>query len=132
MSRLKGSCHFPQVSHGSLVGRRHAGKQRSERGAILVPLVLVELADRLDKGVDQQHALVLGDLHRDSSFGEPGDGPNLEVVVGEGVRGAAAFTSAGAWPGSGPADSCRAPAAQAMMIRRWTWPAPAAASPADP
>jgi len=41
---------------------------------------------------------------------------------------AAAFTSAGAWPGSGPANSCRvpaAPAARAMMIRRWTWPAPA-------
>jgi len=27
--------------------------------------------------------------------------------------------------GSGPANSCRAPAAQAMMIRRWAWPAPA-------
>jgi hypothetical protein len=82
--------------------------------------VLVELADRLDKGVDQQHALVLGDLHRDSSFGESGDGPDLEVVAGEGVRGAA-VASAGAWPGSGPANSCRAPAApaaQAMMIRR--------------
>jgi hypothetical protein len=60
--------------------------------------VLVELADRLDKGVDQQHALVLGDLHRDSSFGESGDGPDLEVVVGEGVRGAAVVTSAGALP----------------------------------
>jgi hypothetical protein len=45
--------------------------------------VLVELADRLDKGVDQQHALVLGDLHRDSSFGESGEGPDLVVVAGE-------------------------------------------------
>jgi hypothetical protein len=59
---------------GSLAGRRHAGKQRSECGAVLVPVVLVELADRLDKRVDQQHALVLGDLHRDSSFGESGAG----------------------------------------------------------
>src|SRR5690348_7646491 len=55
---------------GAPVARRHAGKQRSECGAVVVPVVLVELADRLDKGVDQQHALVLGDLHRDSSFGE--------------------------------------------------------------
>ena len=62
------------ASHGSLVGRRHAGKQRCECGAVLVPVVLVELADRLDKRVDQQHALVLGDLHRDSSFGESGVG----------------------------------------------------------
>ena len=81
-----GSCGFPHASHGSLVGRRHAGKQRSECGAVVVPVVLVELADRLDQGVDQQHALVLGDLRRDSSFGESGDGPDREVVAGEGVR----------------------------------------------
>jgi hypothetical protein len=31
---------------GSLVGRRHTGKQRCECGAVLVPIVLVELADR--------------------------------------------------------------------------------------
>jgi hypothetical protein len=42
--------------------------------------VLVELADRLDKGVDQQHALVLGDLHHDSSFGESGTGRTLRSL----------------------------------------------------
>jgi hypothetical protein len=45
-----------------------------------------------------------------------GDGPDLEVVAGEeGVRCAAACTSAGAWLGSGPAGSCRAPAAPAAQ-----------------
>ncbi len=32
-----GSCGFPHASHGSLAGRRHAGKQRSECGAVRYP-----------------------------------------------------------------------------------------------
>jgi hypothetical protein len=47
--------------------------------------------------------------------GSPAQGPDLEVVAGEGVRGAAAVTSA----------RTRSPAARPMMIRRWAWPAPA-------
>jgi hypothetical protein len=40
LARRTGSCDFPHASHGSLVGRRHAGKQRCECGAVLVPVVL--------------------------------------------------------------------------------------------
>jgi hypothetical protein len=55
----------------------------------------------------------------------PASGPDLEVVVGEGVRGAAAFTSAEClarvWPGE-LMPRTRSPRrlrdAQAMMIRR--------------